>query len=108
MIGKLTLIKSLKTKPINYIYHIKSNISLFIEYIRQTDYTDYQVWCTRDDKKLDIVFIEWVINTPLRYLGLGLLMTVSYITPGFIGLVFKASVCYWLLERFIKLVKRGE
>ena len=90
--------------------YIKSKYQLLNELLKTYKKSDYLDFKEKDKTYLEL-FYEWLFDNfliVLKYLSIGTLITIAYLTPGIWGLVLKCSVGYWLLFRVLWLIRRGE
>lgn len=95
-----------KTK--RFINKFKSDIGLFVRFVLHTDYKTYQEYSLSDDKKLYIVFIEWLLNDIGHYVFIGLLIFLALKLDSDLGLYLMCTVSYWLVFRLLSLLRTGK
>lgn len=107
--NRLTLWRKLKQtlqKTKIFIYRKCSVVKLFIDNIKSTEYKDFKVYKLSDEKTLDVVFIDWLFDYPLKFLAFGLILTLGWtFHNSFIGLWILVSIGLWLSFKVLWEIK---
>jgi len=93
------------TKTGSFIKKFASDITLFVDFVKHTDYQSYLKWSLDDNKKLNTVFIEWLFNYVGHYVFIGFMIALAY---GDISKWYLCAVVYWLVFRLLLLLRTGK
>jgi len=82
---------------------IKDRIKLFTDFLKTTKMSEYNTWKLTDDKTVIAAGFEWVVNTLIKNLVPGLLLTITITSYTSINFSFElwigTSAAYWLLTQ---------
>jgi len=71
-----------------------------------TDETQINQWKIKDNKKLYILIIEWLTDFTVKYVLVGLWLTLAFLIDGTLGVFLKCAVGYWLLSTLLLMLKK--